>query len=186
MHQRASAPFIFNAQKHHAGFLKNLVYEATKSGLRKAELLAIIQKIGNSMIDIYYGALSIDAIITEIRNHLVEGDHFERDKFETYIHQAQAAYVNIVISDTSVWTLLIGNDHECYIHIHPARKSPYTLRVRALALKTALILNIYYSSTLESGDLVLLVNEVRQNFLNESPIKNISYTKNLRRVIDLF
>ena len=185
MQYHIPSPFIFNAQKHHAGFLKNIVSEAINSGLSKTDLLIFLQKIGNSMIDIYYGALSIDDIITEIRNQLVEGGHFERDKFEEYLKQATAAYVNVKISDSSVWTLLIGNDQECYIHIHPARQLPHTLRVRALALKTALILKIYYSSTLESGDLVFLVNEVRKNFLDESPIKNIFYTKNLMRVIKL-
>lgn len=185
MQYHIPSPFIFNAQKHHAGFLKNIVSEAINSGLSKTDLLTFIQKIGNSMIDIYYGALSIDDIITEIRNQLVEGEHFERDQFEEYLNQAPAAYVNVIISDSSVWTLLIGNDQECYIHIHPARQSPHTVRVRALALKTALILKIYYSPTLEAGDLVLLVNEVRKNFLDESPIKNISYTKNLIRVIKL-
>ena len=185
MQYHIPSPFVFNAQKHHAGFLRNFISEAFRYGLIKAELLNFVQKIGNSMIDIYYGALSIDDVITEIRNQLVAEEHFEKEAFENFINKAPGAFVNINISDTSVWTLLIGNDHECYIHIHPARQSPHTLRVGALALKTALILKIYYSSRIESGDLVFMVNEVRQNFLDESPIKNISYTKNLMRVMKL-
>jgi hypothetical protein len=178
-------PFIFNPYKHHAGFLRELISEARDSGFIRKQVLDFIKKIGNSMIDIYHGVLSADVVIAEIRNQLAGDQHFEREQFEHYINQTQAAYVNIRISDSSIWTLLKGNDQERHIHIHPARHSPHTFRARALALKTALILKIYYPSMIESGDLVILVNEIRKKFLEAPPIKNMTYTKNLLRVINL-
>ncbi len=186
MRAQIAGPFVFNAGKHHAGFLKSVIAESRKKVMSKEQILEFLLKIGNSMIDIYYGTLSIEEIVEDIKKHLVAEGHFAEGRYLQFIHRMPGKYANVAIRDASVWTLLLGNDPDHYIHLHPARQSPHTLRVRALALKTALLLKIYYAEMLESGDLVILVNEVRSNFLDESPIKNISYTKSLVRVLGLF
>lgn len=185
MQPQISSPFMFNAAKHHAGFLRSMVAEFGKTGINDNQVRIFLLKMGNSMIDLYNGSLSIQHIMDEIKHRLVADGNFAKDRFERFIHDSPAKFQNLMLSDDATWTLLLGNDQERYIHVHPARKSRHTLRVRALALKTALLLKIYCPPMDEMCDLVSQVNDLRCRFLNESPIKNISYTKNLMRVFAL-
>ncbi len=186
MHPPIDPPFLFNAWKHHLGFLRRFVDNAIGSKLSKEELKVYLVKMGNSMIDVYYGPLSIGEITGDVRSFLIEHGSFDSAGYHRLINKCPGKFHNIKISDGSEWTLLLGNDSDRYVHIHPARRSRHTMRVRAIALKTALLIMIYYPKGLPVDELVESVNLLRKEFLDESPIKNVSYTRSISKVLDIF
>ncbi len=176
-------PFVFNPLKHHSGFIKSLISDCRTSGIEVACLQEYLLKMGNCMIDLYFGELGIKQILSDIEKRLRKADSYDPESYIKYITASSKNFQNIQISDHSTWTLLIGNEPERYLHIHPSRGSSNSIRIRAIALKTALIMKIFYADQLEQEDLVSLTNEIRSKYLGESPIKNITYTKGIRRAL---
>lgn len=181
--QQVPVPFIFNPLKHHAGYIRSFITNCQTSGIAKNLLDQTLIKIGNCMLDLYFGDLEIVEIISEIKQALIHQNIFNQDAYSEYISRLNCPYQNIDISDGSTWTLLIGYESGRYLHIHPARGSKYTVRVKAIALKTALIMKMFYANELEAADLIELTNKVRDHFLGESPIKNLTYTRGIRRAL---
>lgn len=135
------------------------------------------------MIDIYYGELGVQEIIQNLEAKLKSEGRFYHDDYLNYLSQSRKKYQLIKLCDHSTWTLLIGSERNCWIHIHPARGSVKTIRASALALKTAITLKTWYADDLSKVRLVDLTNDARKEFLDESPIKNMSYTRSLQRVL---
>jgi len=176
-------PFLFNALKHHSGYNNSFIKECQTFGIEDASLNNYLLKMGNCMLDLYYGHLEITHILSDIEIKLRKAGNYLPESFKKYISCSSKDFQNIQISDHSTWTLLIGNEAERYIHIHPARGSIHTIRIRAIALKTALIMKMFYADQLGQQDLVGLTNEIRSKYLGESPIKNITYTRGIRRAL---
>jgi hypothetical protein len=177
-------PFLLNPFKHHSGFLKAVIHQHRRSDIKIYDLEYYLLKMGNCMIDLYFGDAGVKDIIREVGDYLKKEGIYEQNQYIRRLSVLPKKYLNIQLSDGSSWTLLVSDDETRYIHIHPARRSKNCVRVRAIALKTALILKIYYFEELETTDMVTLVNRVRQNYLDESPIKNFSYTKGIRKALD--
>ena len=178
-----SAPFLFNAAKHHIGFVKEFIDQSRSGGRSIEDINHQLISIGKSVIDIYYGSLTQIEIAQEILNHLKVLNFYDLVPYRQFISPQK--YKTLKLSDGSGWTLIMGKIQESYIHIHPSRGSLHTIRARALALKTAILLMIFYSDKLKKVSKVELVNEVRGKYLGESPIKNEIYTKGVNRVLDL-
>nr|WP_157470911.1 hypothetical protein [Draconibacterium orientale] len=61
-----------------------------------------------------------------------------------------------------------------FIHIHPAKFSKHTIRVRATTLKTVLTLCVHKIPILDDTELNLMaVNQQRSSYLQLSPIKSL-------------
>src|SRR5207247_6655221 len=86
--------------------------------------------------------------------------------------------------DASRWVLRLGDEAGRYVHVHPARWAPATRRVRANVLKTAVMVLAYVS--VHGGDPldVALINRVRKDYLDFSPIGRLAGDQGLRGVID--
>ncbi len=179
-------PFLLNALKHHHGFQLEFIKRARVSEYTPDRLRRLLLPVGRLMIDLYYGELTPVAIADEVKKHLISMNHFEEVAYRRFISSAEKKYRTMALSDGSRWTLLIGREEGKYIHIHPSRGSDHSIRVRAIALKTAICLKIFYNDHLKTRNLVELTNEVRANYLDEPPIKNEVYTRGLRRVLELF
>ena len=186
INQDLTAPFLFNALKHHHGFQIDFIEKTKNTGNNHTELKNQLIKIGRLMTDLYYGPLSTMSIGEEIQQNLMLSNFYAKDSYKKFIVITGKKFRTMELSDGSNWTLLIGRERERYLHIHPSRGSKYTIRVGALAIKTAICLQIYFPDKLKTTSLVNLTNEVRNKYLNESPIKNENYTKGIRRVLDLF
>ena len=92
----------------------------------------------------------------------------------------------IQLRDRSIWVLRSGENQERYLHIHPGRYSPNTIRVKAITLKTAiLILSIKQLDEIERID-TQLVNDIRRIYLNEPLLKSFLKASGLGRTIQLF
>jgi hypothetical protein len=143
---------LFNAWKHHLGFLRSSISQLQPAALREQLLIT-----GNAVMDIYTGALSYEAICQEVEEHLL---HNGVNSPQTYMHFIGGAqqYRSIVLSDGAVWVLRLGNDPLLYVHIHPGRYSMHSLRVKAASLKTAIALRVSGAEVADTA----AINRVRQ------------------------
>ena len=86
----------------------------------------------------------------------------------------------------SRWVLRMGDEAGRYVHVHPGRWSPATLRVRANVLKTAVMVLAYAAAY--GGDPLdrALVNRVRGEFLGLAPVgKDLAGEQGIGRIIDV-
>ena len=178
-------PTIFNGLKHHRLVILEFIEESIEKNSSIDMLNLAMKKVGNSMIDLYHGDLKPQDISGEIVDLLKLKSNFYKDAYYKYVFDVPKKYRKLTISDGSEWTLLLGREAEFYLHIHPARGSKFTTRVRSISIKTAILLKVFFEKELVSGDLVSAVNKVRKDYLHESPIKNEADTKSLKRVLDL-
>jgi hypothetical protein len=157
---------LFNALKHHRGFICRQLQQASIPSLPD-----LLKTLGNSQMDIYYGALDLPALYNEVIT-LVPTDN--------YLSWLNGGYKEITLSDTSRWVLLHGTEPGKYIHLHPARYSPHSLRVKATILKTAIAIIV----TGITPDLNA-VNHIRQSVLALSPVKSMEQCEHLWEVLEM-
>ena len=178
-------PVILNCWKHHAGFIKKQIEFYRKERISAEELQKLLLVIGGSQMDLYVGKLSPQEICDELVNKLNLTGVLAFEDFKQWLFEKGNEYKLIEISDHSVWALRLGNEEERYVHIHPGRYSPLTLRVKALTLKTAIaVLIINYEKNFQLID-TLQINEVRKKILNSPPVIKVSSNSAVLRVINI-
>ena len=182
---RIQLPLTFNCWKHHAGFIKNQIEFYGGKKISTEELRKTLLVIGESQMDLYVGKLSPQKICDEIVSKLKLTDVLAFEAYKKWLLEKGNEYKLIEISDKSVWTLRLGNQEERYVHIHPARYSPVTIRVKSLTLKTAIaVLIINYEKSFPLID-TLQINEVRRKILVSPPVKKVSSNSAVVRVINI-
>ena len=127
-------PILFHPLKHHLGYLRHFIHNSNDE-----EFYAALPRIGASQMDLYCGELSLLNIGEEILGQLATKGIVAESDFISFLTQSEG-YQNLTISDGSTWTLLRGDDPELYVHIHPARYARHCIRVKAGALKTAIMM----------------------------------------------
>ena len=167
-------PILFNALKHHLGFIRTLIAKGDKENLY-ADLL----KIGGSQMDLYVGTLTIEQISAEITAFLQKNDWYDTPQYKRHLAQ-NGHYIECVISDGSTWTLRLGMDEVQYIHIHPSRYARHTQRVKAGVLKTAIAFLVEKPTVFSTET----VNGIRQR-LDLSPVKSLVHFTGIQGVLDL-
>jgi hypothetical protein len=178
----ATPPVLLNTWKHHASALRRRIKETTQAGELPA-LAGELVVIGNELMDLYLGALTPAEIGDEIIGRLSADKTLPLDAYRAWI-QAGGGYRLVDLSDTSRWVLRLGDEADCYVHVHPGRYSPKTRRVRANVLKTAVMVLAYVA--VHGGDPmdVALVNSVRRQYLALAPIgKDLAGDQGLGGVI---
>ena len=178
------SPINFNCWKHHAGYIK----EQIKNISIKSDIFLLkkhLLKIGESQMDLYFGKLTPTEISRQIISHQKKAKILEPDKYINWLKEERGDYKLVQLSDSSIWTLRLGEDRERYVHIHPGRYSPQTIRVKATTLKTAIL--ILYFEQVADVEIVNAnaINQIRKEYLNEPPIKSLSSASGLRRLVDL-
>jgi len=94
-------------------------------------------------------------------------------------------YYTMTLSDRSKWVLRLGKDKQAFVHIHPARNSPFTMRVNSNILKSVLALGILVKSGDVNGLELASFNTIRTSILNLSPVKNIEEMKAVERTMKI-
>lgn len=176
-------PITFNAHKHHFRFLLQRIGVWKTSHRENAahELLLI----GENLLDFYTGDLMVEEICNQCFLYFEIRNIKNKDLFINWLHPFE--YRKITISDSSEWVVKQGNDSERYIHIHPAKFSPHTIRVRAATLKTVVSLMINAASISEQmNENLLTVNQIRTTYLQLSPIKSLQRGKGILKLWELF
>jgi hypothetical protein len=177
-------PISLNCWKHHTGFIKKQI----KSSSRKSDLEKLkkfMLKIGESQMDLYYGECSPNEISEQIIKQLEKKNHLSAESYNYWLYQNETDYQTLTISDKSVWILRLGDDKGRYVHIHPGRYSPYTRRVKAITLKTAILTLCYEKISGTKTDTKETVNYLREKYLNQHPLKEISGDCGIGRLLSL-
>jgi hypothetical protein len=177
-------PFLFNGLKHHKMILEHLISKIREGAISDGEILGLLKKTGNSTADFYYGLLTPADVVIEIENKLHLMDLLQFAPFKRYLDSVKGKFLNIQLSDLSTWTLILGREPSRFIHFHPARGSLLTIRIRAITLRTAIFLQ-GKSRHFSGSDLTESVNHIRTEFLGESPVKDYSNTKGLRKLLEI-
>lgn len=177
-------PVNFNCWKHHAEFIKKEI-KSVKENNELEKLKSYLLKIGESQMDLYFGEYSPVKISEQILSSLHQNKIFEYEQYKSWLSKDGKDFQLVKLKDKSVWTLRLKDDIRRYVHIHPGRYSPYTIRVKAAALKTAILV----LSSKKIGDIKTIetqsINQIRKRYLNEPPIKSFSNASGIRRLIDL-
>lgn len=175
-------PFTFNPIKHHAGYIRAFIELASWGDWGES-----IKLIGNSLMDLYHGALTVQAVKDEIAGSLQQRDLLESEKYSEWL-KAHRGYRIIALSDESVWILRKGEDTSRYIHFHPGRYSPHSIRITANILKTVITTGF----CLKNGTIADLslesINHVRSNILDLSRVRSLkndqALSKALKAILD--
>lgn len=166
------ANILFNALKHHRGYIHQQIEFATSDTLPE-----LLKKLGNSQMDIYYGYLSLQGLFEEVLRHIPVANEAE------YLAWLAGAYKEITLSDTSTWILLEGNVPGQFIHLHPARYSPESMRVKATILKTAIACMVVHPGVTHPD--LDSVNHIRKTILDLSPVRDLAQCQHLWQVMNM-
>lgn len=166
-------PITFNPYKHHFHFLLDEIKDWNTPEQINGKLLPI----GNNLTDFYLGELSVSTICNECKAHFEQLRITNKAAFKAWL--GKSAWKKINLSDDSDWLIKMGDQKDRYIHLHPAKFSKHTIRVRATTLKTVLALVATSTAKSESAAANLLaVNKIRTEILGLSPVKSL-YPANL-------
>jgi hypothetical protein len=180
------APVLFNPWKHHLGFLRWKLSQHAADGEAGLRLLADeIVVLGGQLMDLYFGLYSPNEIAERAMESLRAEGRFDPDPFRDWV-ESQGGYGMIPFPDGSQWVLRFGEGIDRYIHIHPGRWIPQTVRVRANVLKTAILVVAACQLNGDSPTKLTTVNRVRQEYLNLAPMgKHLKADEGLGAIIDL-
>ena len=167
--------------KHHLSFI---ISEAENLKFRSmGEISDKLLVIGDNLMDLYTGKLSVDEILAEIQSVLHRLDVFTREDFFRWISGSE--YKKLILSDSSVWVVKRSVNDENYIHLHPGKRSEFTCRVRGSTLKT--VVACWANGKLpEKPNQLDEVNQIRCNWLNLSPVKALQPGKGILKLAALF
>jgi hypothetical protein len=163
-------PVLFNTYKHHAGALRARIAAAAQAGPSAlAQWAARVAVLGTKLMDLYTGPLSPHDLSAHILEILRAANHLERDAYRAWL-AGQGDYAVVTLPDESRWVLRLADEPDRYIHLHPGRWSPHTLRVRANVLKTAFVVlahvRLFGGDPMDRG----LINAMRLKHLGLSPL----------------
>jgi hypothetical protein len=159
------APFTLNRMKHHWLFIKEVL---KKDQSPKMKISSLLKFIGNSQMDMYLGKILPRKITYSIGCHLIKLDCYNYAEYYEWINEG---YRSIEIEDGSEWVLRVNKSLDNYIHIHPARGSGHSLRVKANTLKSAIAAYVLID---EFPGAIEAVNHARTQMLGLSPLAGIN------------
>ncbi len=136
----------------------------------KEEISRTLKSIGGSQFDLYTGNLNEAGISDQITAKLKNNKIFSKTRYFEWLDTADKGFHNISIDDGSVWTMLKGNFDDYYIHIHPARYSPNTIRVKANPWKSAIASLIYCKMNINKACIKSVINRSREVFAGLGPV----------------
>lgn len=177
-------PILFHPLKHHLGYIRAFVEQ--RAATPEPRLKAALQTIGSSQLDLYTGPLPPLQMAQEVLQYLQERHLLHSGSYQQYLTATGAAYRIIPLSDNTHWVLRWGVVEDRYVHLHPARHSRHTLRVKANVLKTAIAAAI--AARRRGGNPRMdaqSINEVRAAWLALPPVKDLSLSEGLGHMLAL-
>ncbi|MFO7977765.1 MAG: hypothetical protein R6U64_03825 [Bacteroidales bacterium] len=180
-----AAPLWLNGWKHHLDFISREIGHFLPQN--EHAFIGFCQQLklmGRSLSDLYIGKLS-PLQIREQMLHLLANKHvLTPEDYAAWLDSAPASFQEVLLSDHSRWTLLKGKDPAYYIHVHPSRYSPLTLRMNTNLLKTATAWMAWKKTWPGQGLSPQTISMIRSHYLdlsavNESQMIGISRTIHL-------
>jgi hypothetical protein len=177
-------PVLLNCWKHHLGYIIDQIRSYSNDGVPE-KLKTDLLNIGNSTTDLYTGKISPDEAGYSAIRFLKKSGKYEMVKYKKWIRESEKEYRCEKFPDNSVWIFKLGNDRERYIHIHPGRYVPETLRVKASVLKISIASMIEARIHHFNPMSLECINHVRKTYLDLSPVKNIRKDSELYKILTL-
>ncbi|MFO8054166.1 MAG: hypothetical protein R6U19_03270 [Bacteroidales bacterium] len=162
-------PFRLNGLKHHLILVKQ--YLPPMMQMEQQDFLRFLNKAGQSITDFYYGCLTAEQVCKELKRKLTGLKAFEKASYRNWLWE-QGGYCSLYISDGSHWIMREGIDTQRYIHIHPAKYSMHSRRIKARSIRIALAV-LYYSNNPQQYYSPVHINIIRTEKLNLPPVKTI-------------
>ena len=178
------SPVLFNAWKHHAGWVRGRIASAAAKGdVGLKELADVVVVTGTKLMDFYTGTLDPWAVGEKVIERLQSGGVFDRDPFAEWVAETDG-YRLLDVSDGSRWVVRAG-DGERYVHLHTARYSLYSLRVPGITLKTAIVANAMAVTRGQPVADLRTVNDARRDYLSLPPVAHLAPDGGLGEVLRL-
>jgi hypothetical protein len=172
-------PIVFNALKHHAGFIREFIKVTSIRDLPHR-----FNRIGNAQFDLYFGSLSVSTVIDEVRDQIDQTVGLEREMYNQWMLRGRG-YQKVELSDASQWILRVGDDKERFVHLHPGRYSPFTIRVSSNTLKTVIAVTVWMTGNHNHALDPDTINQVRCQLLGLSPLHHIPPGGSLDRIFSI-
>jgi len=181
------SPVLLNTHKHHAGLLRERIRTAVAAGATGLPSLAEeLVIVGTKLMDLYHGPFSPREIADRVMAEVRSGRRGTPAEFRAWVDSAGGYQTIEFPEDMSRWVLRMGDEADRFVHVHPARYSPFTARVRANVLTTAVMTLAY--SAIHGGDPLSrsVVNAVRHDYLGLAPVgRDPSAVEGIGAVIEL-
>jgi hypothetical protein len=176
-------PVLFNPLKHYLPFVRDLInnYISGDNVPAANVLIKELKHIGNCVMDIYTGTMTQERIYKEVTDFLDRNNLRSRESYMRWAGTSYKSFRVISLSDGSGWTLKYHNSENRYVHIFPARSSPFTFRIKANTLKSAILYII-----LIGKDLIVEEDLNRARALTGlSPVKDVADTEAITEMIEI-
>lgn len=182
MDNQVPEPILFNCWKHHQDFILD---EIRKLG-SPSDLFSLqsnLRLVGDSTTDLYTGSMDLDQIAAFTLSFLKKEKLENEAEYLNWIRESSDQYKTLPFPDQCIWVLKIGIEPGRYVHIHPGRNVPNTVRAKANVLKTAIAVNA--KAWLDQSNPLRIenINTIRTELIHLDPIKFITMNQELGRLI---
>ncbi|MBW6492292.1 MAG: hypothetical protein K0B15_13990 [Lentimicrobium sp.] len=164
-------PVRFNPMKHHRNYILDFLKVASPD-----LVIGRMDSICNGYTDIYTGLIDPVSIGNSVISILKSKRVFSADDFLHWV-DLKNGYRQIRLEDLSEWIVRKSIGNERYIHLHPARTGPFTLRFKGSTLKTVCLLSIFYPG-FQGNISPEMLTRVREQ-LGLSPLSRIERCKGI-------
>lgn len=147
-------PIRFNPLKHHRKYILRLLQNASPETITD-----LLDPVCNNYIDLYTGSLTSNQIALEVIAILKSKGMLDAEKFTTWVN-GNHGYRKLTLYDQSEWVVRFGNESERFVHLHPSRTGPHTVRFKGSTLKTICLLKMNIPGQIKTPSLDI-VNRVR-------------------------
>lgn len=164
-------PIRLNPFKHHRNYILRILRNASPEFIYN-----LLDPICNNYIDLYTGTKSPNDIGHAVIHLLKSNYAFHSEDFKHWV-DSKNGYRSVQLEDQSEWVVRKSNEVERYVHLHPARTCPFSMRFKGSSLKTAYQLKVNFTDSAEPISLEK-VNRVRKQ-IGLSPVKKLDRNKGI-------
>ena len=176
-------PALLNCWKHHAGWIRARIAVAASAGSAGvAALPAEMAVVGSRLMDLYTGSYAPAEIAEFVFAELKAHDVFEYESLAKHL-AARGEYAMFTLPDDSRWTIRLGPADGRYLHLHPGRWVPHTMRVQANTLRSAVMAQAHAQFVGADASDLAVVNEARKLYLGMLPVRELTGDGGLGAVI---
>lgn len=176
-------PVLLNTWKHHAGWIRGRIDRAAAAGRAGVEALpAEMAVVGGRLMDLYTGAFAPAGVAGHVVAELRGAGRLEFDPLAEWL-RGRDDYALFELPDGSKWTIRLGPADGRYLHLHPGRWVPHTVRVQANTLRSAVMAHAHAKLTGGNPADVRVVNDARRAYLGLLPVRELSPDEGLGAVI---
>ncbi len=176
-------PILFNPLKHHLGYIKEFI--DINAGINdipdNQAIVRELKHIGGSVMDVYSGELSYDEIGAELLAYIKKQKLNEIRKFHEWTGDEPNDLKTIALSDGSSWVMKYYDHEKRFVHSFPARFSPFSFRIKANTLKSAILFQIFIGKDFISEE---SLNTARA-IAGLSPVRDVFDTEAITEMIEI-